>query len=148
MSFTYNRTIRFHDTDAAGVVYFANVLAICHEAYEESLIAAGINLKEFFSNPPVAFPIVHAAVDFFRPMFCGDKLTIMLIPQQLSGDRFEVAYEVMVAEVMVAKAISRHVCIDTGSRNKIELPEEMKQWLELNRRGAESAERRKSREAI
>ncbi|MEO1763007.1 MAG: 1,4-dihydroxy-2-naphthoyl-CoA hydrolase, partial [Cyanobacteria bacterium J06629_18] len=26
MSFTYNRTIRFQDTDAAGVVYFANVL--------------------------------------------------------------------------------------------------------------------------
>jgi len=148
MSFTYNRTIRFQDTDAAGVVYFANVLAICHEAYEESLGGLGINLKDFFTNPSVAFPIVHASVDFFRPMFCGDQLLISLMPQQLSNDRFEVAYEVMVAEFMVAKTITRHVCIDTSSRTKRELPEQIREWLEVNRRDAESAERRKSREVI
>ncbi len=131
MLFTYNRTVRFQDTDAAGVVYFANVLAICHEAYEESLGASGINLKDFFTNPSVAFPIVHASVDFFRPMFCGDNLLIRLMPQQLSGDRFEITYEVMVTEVMVAKTITRHVCIDTSSRSKRQLPEEIREWLEL-----------------
>ena len=131
MPFTYNRIIRFQDTDAAGVVYFANVLAICHEAYEESLGVSGINLKEFFTNPSIAFPIVHASVDFFRPMFCGDNLLIRLIPQQLSGDRFEVTYEVMVTEVMAAKTITRHACIDTSSRRKRELPEQIIKWLEL-----------------
>ena len=148
MPFTYKRTVRFQDTDAAGVVYFANVLAICHEAYEESLVASGINIKDFFTNPSVAFPIVHANVDFFRPMFCGDNLVIRLMPQELSGDRFEVAYEVMAAEVMVAKTITRHVCMDNSSRSKIELPEQVREWLEANRRGAEGAERRKSREVI
>ena len=34
MAFAYYYTVRFQDTDAAGVVYFANVLRICHEAYE------------------------------------------------------------------------------------------------------------------
>ncbi|MBW4632886.1 MAG: acyl-CoA thioesterase [Iphinoe sp. HA4291-MV1] len=148
MPFTYNRTIRFQDTDAAGVVYFANILAICHEAYEESLIMSGINLKDFFTNPSVAFPIVHANVDFFRPLYCGDNLLIKLMPQQLSVDRFEVAYEVIVREVMAAKAVTRHVCIETNSRTKTELPEEMKEWLERNKRGVESAETRKSREII
>jgi 1,4-dihydroxy-2-naphthoyl-CoA hydrolase len=66
MPFTYLRTVHFQDTDAAGVVYFANVLAMCHEAYEASLAASGINLKAFFSNPEVAFPIIHASVDFYR----------------------------------------------------------------------------------
>ncbi|MHC5822651.1 MAG: acyl-CoA thioesterase, partial [Nostoc sp.] len=51
MPFTYNRTVRFQDTDAAGVVYFASVLSICHEAYEESLEASSINIKDFFTNP-------------------------------------------------------------------------------------------------
>ncbi|MEM6398800.1 MAG: thioesterase family protein, partial [Cyanobacteria bacterium P01_D01_bin.116] len=64
MSFTYNRTIRFQDTDAAGVVYFANVLAICHEAYEASLESLGIDIKQFFTNSSTAFPIIHADVDF------------------------------------------------------------------------------------
>ena len=86
MPFTYTRTVRFQDTDAAGVVYFANVLAMCHEAYEASLAASGINLKAFFSNPEVAFPIIHASVDFYRPMFAGDRLMIHLTPKQVTGD--------------------------------------------------------------
>ncbi|MBW4593776.1 MAG: acyl-CoA thioesterase [Brasilonema angustatum HA4187-MV1] len=148
MAFTYNRTIHFQDTDAAGVVYFANLLSICHEAYEESLVISGINLKDFFTNPSVAFPIVHASVDFFRPLYCGDNLVIRLMPQQLSVDRFEVAYEVIVGEVIAAKAVTRHVCIETSNKTKTELPENMKEWLERNKRGAETAERRKSREVV
>ncbi|MBH8563333.1 acyl-CoA thioesterase [Nostoc sp. CENA67] len=148
MTFTYNRTVRFRDTDAAQVVYFANILGICHEAYEESLAASGINLKDFFTNPSVAFPIVHTSVDFFRPMFCGDNLVISLIPQKLGVDKFEIAYEISVADVVVAKAITRHVCIDASSRKKQELPEEIVSWLETNRRDAEGAERRRLREVL
>lgn len=148
MPFTYNRTVRFSDTDAAGVVYFANVLSICHEAYEASLEASSINIKDFFSNTSVAFPIVHADVDFFRPMFCGDKLVISLIPQKVGVDKFEIAYEVVVDDVMVAKAVSRHVSIEVSSRSKTELSGDIVKWLETNRKEAESAERRKSREAM
>ena len=148
MPFTYNRTVRFSDTDAAGVVYFANVLSICHEAYEASLEASSINIKDFFSNTSVAFPIVHADVDFFRPMFCGDKLIISLIPQKVGVDKFEIAYEIVVDDVMVAKAATRHVCIEVGSRSKKELSGDIVKWLETNRRDAESAERRRSREAM
>ncbi|MBE9050917.1 acyl-CoA thioesterase [Nostocales cyanobacterium LEGE 11386] len=148
MSFTYNRTVYFQDTDAAGVVYFANVLGICHEAYEESLAASGINRKDFFTNPSVAFPIIHANVDFFRPMFCGDNLVVSLIPQQLSINKFEITYEIIIANVVVAKAITRHVCIDVSSRTKQELSSEILHWLETNRRDAEDAERRKLRDIL
>lgn len=131
MPFIYTRTIRFQDTDAAGVVYFANVLAMCHEAYEESLVASAINLKVFFSNSGVAVPIVHASVDFLRPMFCGEKVFIQLMPKQRSAEKFEIAYEVVAAaEQLVAKAITRHICIEPVSRIKKELPDEMIQWLQ------------------
>ncbi|MDJ0549913.1 MAG: 1,4-dihydroxy-2-naphthoyl-CoA hydrolase, partial [Microcystis aeruginosa] len=33
---SYERLIYLADTDAAGVVYFAHLLSICHEAYEFS----------------------------------------------------------------------------------------------------------------
>jgi 1,4-dihydroxy-2-naphthoyl-CoA hydrolase len=148
MPFTYHRTVHFPDTDAAGVVYFSNILSICPEAYEESLGLSGINLKAFFSSPLIAFPIVHASVDFLRPVFCGDRLLISLIPQRLGVDKFEVTYEIVLAEVLVAKAITRHVCINVSSRSKQELSGEIMQWLESNRRDAESAERRKSRDEI
>ena len=37
MSQPYERFIRFADIDAAGFVFFANYLVLCHEAYEASL---------------------------------------------------------------------------------------------------------------
>jgi 1,4-dihydroxy-2-naphthoyl-CoA hydrolase len=148
MIFAYHRTVRFPDTDAAGVVYFANVLSMCHEAYEASLSSSGINLQDFFTNPSVAFPIVHAGVDFFRPMFCGDNLVISLLSQRLSIDKFEIVYEITVADLVVAKAISRHVCIDVSSRTKQELPDNISQWLAINYREAAELERRKLREEI
>ncbi|MEG4963926.1 MULTISPECIES: thioesterase family protein [unclassified Microcoleus] len=132
MPFTYIRTVRFQDTDAAGVVYFANVLAICHEAYEASLAASGINLKAFFSNPEVAFPIIHASVDFYRPMFAGDRLTIQLTPKQVAGDEFEIAYQVFSGEVAgrsAAKGLTKHVCINGVSRTRKQLSEELMQWI-------------------
>ena len=130
MPFIYQRTVRFQDTDAAGVVYFANALAMCHEAYEESLATSGINLKLFFSNPNVAIPIVHASVDFFRPMFCGDKVSIHLSPCQLGNDNFEINYIIMSAERQVTKAITRHVCINPVSRSRQELSNEIMLWLQ------------------
>ncbi|KHG40396.1 MAG: acyl-CoA thioesterase [Dolichospermum sp. DEX189] len=148
MAFTYYYTVRFQDTDAAGVVYFANILRICHEAYEVSLAASGINLKSFFTNPSVAFPIVHANVDFLRPMYCGDNLMISLLAEKIGLDKFEITYEIIIDEVVVAKAITRHVCIDISSRNKLELPNYMNHWLETNHRDAEGAERRRSREEV
>ena len=133
MPFTYTRTVHFQDTDAAGVVYFANVLAMCHEAYEASLAASGINLKAFFSNPEVAFPIIHASVDFYRPMFAGDRLMIQLTPKQVTGDEFEIAYLVFLAGELAgrsaAKALTKHVCIDAVSRTRKQLSEDLMQWM-------------------
>lgn len=132
MPFVYQRTVRFSDTDAAGVVYFANVLSLCHEAYEASLAAAGIDLKVFFSGVDVAMPIAHASVDFFRPMACGDRLEIHLIPSFLQDSEFEIAYDVFLEKQLgqtLSKAYTHHVCIDPATRKRRSLPVEVNQWL-------------------
>jgi 1,4-dihydroxy-2-naphthoyl-CoA hydrolase len=138
MAFLYQRTVRFQDTDAAGVVYFANTLAMCHEAYEASLIAAGIEVRQFFRASgdsevkAIAFPIVHAEADYLRPAFCGDRHEIQLTPTLQSDHAFEiqyVIYEVDRPEQPISKALTRHVCIDPISRQRQPLPQELLAWL-------------------
>ena len=140
MPYIYTRTVRFGDTDAAGVVYFANVLAICHEAYESSLAASGIDLKAFFNQGPIAIPIVHASIDFLRPMFCGDRLLVEISPQSLSDYEFAIDYKIFAhrtanseelqSRQVLSKATTRHVCIDPMARSKQALPSEIKAWLQ------------------
>lgn len=136
MSFMYTRTIRFQETDAAGVVYFANVLSICHEAYEASLIASGIDARLFFSKGELAVPIVHATVDFLKPMYCGDRISLQLTPTQVNDSTFEIRYSVFCAPSgqnenrLVSQALTRHVCIDPQAKTRTALSSELLNWLE------------------
>jgi 1,4-dihydroxy-2-naphthoyl-CoA hydrolase len=147
MPFIYDRTIHFQDTDAAGVVYFANVLNFCHEAYEASLIAVRIDLKTFFRNPQFAIPITQASIEFYQPMFCGDRIMVELTPQQLNPQSFEIHYKILanteasseldreleasanLQKITLGKAITKHICIDP-TRTRAKLPPEMEQWLQ------------------
>ncbi|MEO0457504.1 MAG: thioesterase family protein [Cyanobacteria bacterium P01_A01_bin.114] len=132
MGFEYPRTVRFHETDAAGVVYFANVLTLCHEAYEASLASAGIDLQQFFGNVKTAVPVVHAEVDFRHPLYCGDRVLILMLPQQVSPDSFEVAFQLKAIAhplKMLATAMTRHVCIETSTRQRHSLTPALVTWL-------------------
>lgn len=133
MPFEYCRTLRFHETDGAGVIYFANGLVLCHEAYEASLAAGGIDLKGFFAPGPVAYPIVHATLDFRRPLFCGDRIVISLVAQATGETAFTIDYRLRseaVPDTLLATAQTCHVCIDPAQRARLPLPPPMLQWLE------------------
>lgn len=129
MSFEYPRTIRFADTDAAGVVYFANILGLCHEAYEASLQTAGIDVTVFFSQGAIAVPITHTAADFRRPLRCGDAIAVSLVPAQTGNDSFDIQYRVLNADKVAAIAMTQHVCIDTATRQRHPLTADLVQWL-------------------
>jgi 1,4-dihydroxy-2-naphthoyl-CoA hydrolase len=124
MSFQYKYTVQFRDTDAAGVVYFANIFSICHIAYEASLIASGIDLKTFTNNSEFAVPINHASADFYKPLYCGDRIIIELTPRSIDSSRFEINYQ-----LGSATAITKHVVIDPSTRERKELPEILANWL-------------------
>ncbi len=133
--FIYDLQIHFADTDAAGVVYFANGLKICHEAYEASLAVAGIDLRAFFKGEAIAVPITHASIDFFKPMFCGDRLAISLKSTLLTPESFQIDYQIYQQESRVkaiATAITKHICID-AQRHRCSLSAELLQWIELTK---------------
>ena len=132
MPFNYQRTVRFADTDAAGVVFFANYLAICHEAYEASLEAGGIELQTFFRKTDVVIPIARSEVEYLRPLFPGDKLRITVQPERLSENAFAIRYEVFRAgnvEKIAARARTEHVATSSSKRERVPLPGDILAWI-------------------
>jgi len=130
------RTVRFGDTDAAGVVHFHQLLSWCHEAYEESLERFGIAAAEVFPRPghtpAVALPIVHCQADFLAPLACGDPLAIKLAPRRIDPGCFELAYTLHSGGREAARALSRHLAINSSSRARCPLPEPLVRWLEAS----------------
>ncbi|MFQ4137317.1 acyl-CoA thioesterase [Nodosilinea sp. PGN35] len=129
MGYVYEHQIRFHETDAAGVVYFANGLVLCHAAYEASLAAAGLDVGAFFRAETVAYPIVHTSMDYRRPLRCGDRITIHLTPTRLDDSGFEIQYQLKLDDALAAQGVTRHVCIAVDSRRRAPLPTDLEQWL-------------------
>lgn len=132
MPFSYHRTVRFADTDAAGVVFFANYLAICHEAYEESLAAAGIDLAAFFRDTGVVVPVAKSAADYLRPLQPGDKLRVALVPVSLSENSFAIDYELFrlgAVEKLAARVRTEHVATSPAKRARVPLPPALAAWV-------------------
>ena len=132
MPFTYSRTAHFSDTDAAGVVFFANYLAICHEAYEEALSASGIDLKSFFAANQVVVPIAKSEAEYLRPIACGDKLSVSVRPTALSENVYEIRYEITklgTSAKCAARVRTEHVCIDATSRARRPFPGPLADWV-------------------
>lgn len=142
------RTVRFGDTDAAGVMHFHQLLRWCHEAYEESLERFGIAAAEVFprpvwdgegesgdgaeASPAVALPIVHCSADYLRPLRVGDPLSIALEPKRLDPGLFEVSYSFRNDGALVARGLTRHLAIRTADRRRCGLPDPINRWLEAS----------------
>lgn len=134
MPFVYQRTIHFPDTDAAGVVFFPNYLAICHEAYEESLAAAGINIRDFFSENTLIVPVSKSSAEYLRPLFCGDKIAVTVKPSRLTPDTYAIDFEMTRVDPKPSKPVAHvrtsHVCIRSDIRERTELPPVLATWVD------------------
>lgn len=132
MNFIYSRRIRFADTDAAGVVYFANYLSICHEAYEESLLQTGVELQDFFREAGIVIPIAHSSADYLRPLACGDLIEVEVVAELIQESGFSVAYKLSKVgplPKLAARIRTDHVCIDSQTRRRTALPSVITDWI-------------------
>jgi 1,4-dihydroxy-2-naphthoyl-CoA hydrolase len=133
MCFSYFRMIRLADTDAAGVVYFSNLLSICHEAYEDYVSSSYIDFRDLVYHGSIALPIVHSEIDFFKPIYCGDRILINVKIEIIKTGKFGVNYEIheeLTPDTILAKAKTHHVCIDKKTRKRIEFPDPIRKFLD------------------
>jgi 1,4-dihydroxy-2-naphthoyl-CoA hydrolase len=81
-----------------------------------------------------ALPIVHAEIDFLRPLYCGDRIQISLVASLIDQREFAIAYQISPVdhlEKILVEAQTRHVCINPQIRQKINLPAIMLEWLRI-----------------
>jgi 1,4-dihydroxy-2-naphthoyl-CoA hydrolase len=133
MPFAYTRTVHFPDTDAAGVVFFARYLSICHEAYEEALAASGVPLGSFFVDHGVIVPVSKSEATYLRPLVCGDKLRVEVKPALLSENSYALDYVIWklgTADKRAAVVRTEHVCISSKTRERLPLPADIVAWIQ------------------
>jgi 1,4-dihydroxy-2-naphthoyl-CoA hydrolase len=124
-------TIKLHDTDAAGILFFANQLRIVHDVYEKFLESIGFPFGELFKSKKFFIPIVHAESDYSQMLSDGDTVEIELTVSKIGKTSFTLEYKLTNLDgIVVGTAKTVHVTIDATSRQKIDIPEKLRTGLE------------------
>ena len=130
------RTVRFGETDAAGVVHFLQLFKWCHEAWEESLEKYGIPLQDIFpsshintSQPDVALPVIYSEANYFKPLYVGDSIKIELYPENIDDSSFILRFEFEKSGEQIGLIKIKHISINPIKREKCLLPQQIQFWL-------------------
>lgn len=81
--------VYYEDTDAQGVVYFANYLRFMERGRTEWLRAKGINQSRLIAEQNLCFSLIETDVKFLRPARFDDRLVVVTRVLATKGARVE-----------------------------------------------------------
>ena len=130
-AFEHRMRVRFQHTDPAGIVFFANILVYCHEAYEEFLRKGGIPLEEFLGKRKQTLPLGHAEATFKRPFRAGQLVTVKVSVGRIGDRSFRLEYDLYgEAGEHLATAATVHVAVDPATGRSTAILPELRDILE------------------
>jgi 1,4-dihydroxy-2-naphthoyl-CoA hydrolase len=128
--YEYKTTVKLHETDAAGILFFSHQFKLLHDAYEALLEKMGLGFAILIRERPYFLPIVHASSDYKAPLFVGDRLTIQVVVQHIGTTSFTFSYRILNDQRnIVGTGKTVHVTINKKTRQKIPLPAEMREAI-------------------
>lgn len=86
--------VYYEDTDAVGVVYYANYLKFAERARTEMVRTLGVEQEALRQNHGIVFVVRSCAIDFLRPARLDDLLVVETRVCRVSGARVDLQQEI------------------------------------------------------
>ena len=121
-AFSFPVRVYYEDTDAAGVVYYANYLKFMERARTEWLEGLGFPLAAFEREHGVTFVVRRAGIDFLAPARLNDRLDVTVEVLDRGASRIELEQKVLRDAAELATAHITLACLDTARWRPTRLP--------------------------
>lgn len=115
---THRQAIRvyFEDTDAAGIVYYANYLKFAERARTDMLRDLGISHAEMMKHDGLMLVVRRCEIDYLKPARLDDLLIIETEATKLGGASVELRQRVLRGDEVLAELNVLVVCIGKDGR--------------------------------
>jgi acyl-CoA thioester hydrolase len=120
--FSWPVRVYYEDSDAAGVVYYANYLKFMERARTEWLRALGFEQTALSDEHNVVFVVRALAIEFLRPARFNDLLEIAVEFSAARGSLIELAQVVRRGEEALVTASVKVACVNTRSLKPVRIP--------------------------
>lgn len=123
----FSRTYRVYweDTDAGGVVYYANYLNFMERCRTDWLRDLGVNQQALRRERQLQFAVASVTVQFLKPAVLDDEITVTAEMTRLGGATIEFRQAVWCGQVQLIEAQVRVACLDAVSLKPRGMPKDM-----------------------
>ena len=121
---SYNLRIYYEDTDAQGVVYYANYLKFFERARTEFLRKAGYQQRALMEEGAI-FVVRKVEISLLRPAKLDDEIVIQSSLVKLGKVTFDFKQEAYRSDMLICSGDIRCGCIDGKNFTPYQLPQEL-----------------------
>ena len=108
--------VYFEDTDAAGIVYYANYLKFAERARTDMLRDLGISHAEMMKRDGLVLVVRRCEIDYLKPARLDDLLTVETTVVKLGAASADLRQRVLRAGDVLAELKVVVVCIGQNGR--------------------------------
>ena len=121
---TYRFPVRvyYEDTDAAGVVYYANYLKYMERARTEWLASLGFEVADLERDHGIVFAVHRVEIDYRRPARLGDRLDATLGLAEIHRARLVVLQDLRRDGDVLTHARVTLACLDRAGWRPARIP--------------------------
>jgi acyl-CoA thioester hydrolase len=128
--FKFAVRVYYEDTDAAGIVYYANYLKFMERARTEWLTSLGFDVAALARDENIAFVVHHVDVEFRAPARLSDRLDVSVAAIERGRASLVVAQQVRRERDVIVHARIALACIDPASGRPARIPASLAARLE------------------
>jgi YbgC/YbaW family acyl-CoA thioester hydrolase len=129
MPFSARITVRFGDTDPAGLVYYPVLFHYFHAAMEEFFAArAGMTYARLVAEERVGFPTVNVRAEFFAPLVYGDEVDVEVAVARVGRSSVTFVYGARRASdgLLCARSEQVQAAMNLDTRRAVPLSDELR----------------------
>ena len=123
--FYFPARVYYEDTDAGGIVYYANYLKFAERARTEYIRSLGCMQSEALEEEKCGFTVRHVEIDYKKPAKLDDELVVTCELQEVKGAAAVMHQEVLRGEDVLATIDVKVAYINLSKLRPIRIPE----WL-------------------
>ena len=120
--FSWPVRVYWEDTDAGGVVYYANYLKFLERARTEWLRALGVEQTELAERDGVLFVVRRVEADYLKPARFNDALTVVCRLAELGRASLAMDQGLRRGEDLLLSARVQVACVSAGQFKPARIP--------------------------
>lgn len=124
-NFVWPVRVYYEDTDAGGVVYYANYLKFFERARTELLRHLGFEQDDLMSRLGIIFVVRSVQVDYLKPARFNEQLAVSATVSSLKKTSFMFNQQITRDEDLLCQGDIRIACLDVNSMRPKAIPEEI-----------------------